>query len=180
MALLTKSLLVLFLAAVPAWAGSLDVGDRLEHLALVDRNGAAISPQEIAGKVVILDFWASWCGPCRPTLGALEGIARRYGDAGVVVLGVNADEDRDDAEEFLNENFPRSAIRFVYDPGRRLLSSIGADGLPALYVLDSDRVVRMAETGFSPREMAEVENEVGRLVGKRERQHLDVGDLVAR
>ena len=186
MALLRKiwvasaTVILLFALVAPlARAGSLEIGDRLERLELVDRKGGAISPAELAGKVVILDFWASWCAPCRPTLGALEGLARRYGDAGLVVLAVSADEDRDDAESFIDEHFAGSTIRFVFDPGNRLLASVGADGLPALYLLDAERVVRMAKTGFSAAEVAEIENRVASLVG-RPRQRLDGADLAGR
>lgn len=155
------------LVALPAPAGSLDVGDRLGRLDLVDRSGTRVTLADLDGKIAILDFWASWCAACRPTLGFLDGLARRYGEAGLVVLGVNADEDRADAEEFLDERFPRSAIRFVYDPGRWLLSAAGVDGFPALLLLDRRQVVRAVESGFSVAEMARVEREVNRLLGTR-------------
>jgi cytochrome c biogenesis protein CcmG, thiol:disulfide interchange protein DsbE len=165
LALLKNILVFALLAATPAFAGSLDVGDRLERIDLVDRKGAPVSLADLDGKIVILDFWASWCAPCRPTLGALEGIARRYAALDVVVLAVNVDERRRDAEKFLDERFADSAIRFAYDPGRRLLAEVGADGFPAIYVLDRERTVRFAEAGFSVDEMAEVEREVAYLQG---------------
>jgi thiol-disulfide isomerase/thioredoxin len=170
-------ILFVALTAAPTWASCLDVGERLDELELVDRSGAPIAAAELAGKVVILDFWATWCAPCRPALGALEGLARRYGDAGLVVLAVSADGDREAAEAYVEEHFAGSAIRFVFDPGGRLLASVGAPGLPALYLLDRDRVLRVAETGFSAKEMADVENEVASLVG-RPRRRQEGPDLV--
>jgi thiol-disulfide isomerase/thioredoxin len=179
LALLTKSLVFLALLAAPAFAGSLAVGDRLDRLDVVDRSGTPVAGRDLEDKVVVLDFWASWCTPCRPMLGALESLARRYGEAGVVVLAVSADDDRDDAEEFLDEHFRGSAIRFVYDPGHRLLASIGADGLPAVYLLDRARVVRFAGSGYSAAELASIEREVNELLG-RERHRLDGADLTSR
>ena len=166
MALLRNIVVLALLAATPAFAASLGVGDRLDRLDLVDRQGAPLSFADLRGKIVILDFWASWCAPCRPTLGALEGIARRYGALDVVVLAVNVDERRQDAEEFLDERFPASPIRFAYDPGSRLLGEVGADGFPAIYVLDRERTVRFAEAGFSVEEIAEIEREVAHLAGQ--------------
>ena len=160
MALLRSIVVLALLAATPAFAGSLGVGDHLDHLDLVDREGAPLTFADLDGKIVVLDFWASWCAPCRPTLGALEGIARRYGARDVVVLAVNVDERRQDAEAFLDERFAGSAIRFAYDPGRRLLGEVGADGFPAVYILDRERTVRFAQAGFSVEEIAEIEREI--------------------
>jgi cytochrome c biogenesis protein CcmG, thiol:disulfide interchange protein DsbE len=179
LALLKTILVFALLAATPAFAGSLGVGDRLDRIDLVDRKGAPVSFADFDGKIVILDFWASWCVPCRPTLGALEGIARRYGALDVVVLAVNVDERRNDAEEFLHERFADSAIRFAYDPGHRLLGEVGADGFPAIYILDRERTVRFAEAGFSVAEMAEVEREVAHLAGPGQPPR-DDADLVSR
>ncbi len=154
------------LASTPAAAATLQVGDRLEQIMLVDRGGAKVTFDSLPGKIVIVDFWAHWCAPCRPALHALDELARRYAADGLVVLGVSADGNRDAAEAFLSERFPTSAVRFVYDPGQRLLARVGASGFPALYLLDRQRIVRFAGSGWSPSETAALEQEIARLLGR--------------
>ncbi len=159
-------LLLAALVSTPATAATLQVGDRLERIMLVDRGGAKVTFDSLSGKIVILDFWAHWCAPCRPALHALDKLARRYTADGLVVLGVSADGDRDAAEAFLSERFPKSAVRFVYDPGQRLLASVGASGFPVVYLLDRDRIVRFTGSGWSPSEAAALEREIARLLGR--------------
>ena len=161
---IAAGLLLAALAPAPATAMTLEVGDRLDEITLVDRTGARITFDSLAGKIVILDFWAIWCVPCRPALAALDELARRYGANGLVVLAVNADGDREVTESFLANNFQGSTVRFVYDPGRRLISRIGALGLPAVYLLDRERVVRFAAWGGSASDEAALEQEVARLL----------------
>lgn len=136
------------LLAVFALAGGVGVGDRPPDFALRDWHDRSVALADLRGKVVCLDFWASWCAPCKAALPALDAIARRHADAGLIVLAIDIDTDRAAAERFVAERLPDTAMTLLRDPGGDLFKRFGASGMPALYVLDRDGTVRAAESGY--------------------------------
>jgi len=114
------------------------------------------------GKVVLLDFWASWCGPCRQSFPWLNAMQKQYGDRGLVVIGVNVDRERAEAERFLHEvpaTFP-----IVYDPAGTLAAHYDLPGMPVSYVIGRDGAVVAKHIGFRSGQSAEREAEVQKLV----------------
>lgn len=86
----------------------------------------------LAGKAVVLDFWASWCGPCRQQAPIIEELARGAG-ADVAVVGVNTSDERDDALAFVKSASLSYAI--VFDEGTRVAQAYGVRNLPTLVVV---------------------------------------------
>lgn len=84
------------------------------------------------GKVVVVDFWASWCEPCRHSFPWLNAMQAKYADRGLVVIGVNVDRVRADADRFLRD--VPAAFEIVYDPGGSLATRYEVPGMPSSYV----------------------------------------------
>jgi thiol-disulfide isomerase/thioredoxin len=156
------ALALLFLAATAG--ASVRRGERAPDFTLPDFDGRPVALRDLAGKVVVLDFWATWCAPCRTALPALDAIARRHADAGLVVVAAGIDTDAARADRYLAEHHPAPKIVFARDPGGSLLSRFGADGMPALYVIDRKGVVRGVESGYAPDQLAAVEILIERLL----------------
>ncbi len=156
-------LLVLGLPCLAA-AGGVAVGDRLPAFALTAWDGSRLTSAELAGKPLVVDFWASWCATCRTALPALDGMARRLADRGVVVLAVNVDRDRQTADAWLAERLPDRRVLLAHDPDGALLARCGASGMPVAYVIDPGGVVRFAEAGYAPDRVAAIERAVDALV----------------
>ena len=154
--LLFASILVARLAS----AGSIGVGDRLPALTLRAWDGQRFDASTLAGKPVLVDFWASWCLPCRAALPAIDDMARRLRDRGVVVLAINIDRDRKNADAWLAERLPGHQLTLAHDPDGSLLSRCGADGMPTAYVLDRDGIVRFAESGYTPDRVDAIEKAI--------------------
>jgi thiol-disulfide isomerase/thioredoxin len=154
------------LLAALALAGGVDVGDRAPDFTLRDWHDRPVALADFRGRVVCLDFWASWCAPCKAALPALDALARRHAEAGLAVLAVNIDTDRAAAERFLVERLPDSAMTLLRDPGGDLFKRLGAAGMPALYVLDREGTVRAVESGYEVGTLDEIEQLLARLLAE--------------
>jgi cytochrome c biogenesis protein CcmG/thiol:disulfide interchange protein DsbE len=122
------------------------------------RADAPTSLDQFKGKVVVIDFWASWCGPCRQSFPWLNAISQKYRHKGLVVVGVNVDRERADADRFLKEvpaNFP-----IIYDSSGSLAAQYRVEGMPSSFVLAPDGHVLSTHVGFKSSARAEREAEV--------------------
>jgi len=117
-------------------SGRIDlVGTPAVDFALKDLNGNAVSLESLRGKVVVLDFWASWCGPCRETMPHIEKLHRDFKAKGLVLFGVN-DEDAATARRFMEKNgytFPT-----LIDGESSLSDQYGVRSIPQTIVIDRD------------------------------------------
>ena len=151
-----------------ASAGTIGVGDRLPPLTLRAWDGARLDASAFAGKPVLVDFWASWCLPCRAALPAIDEMARRLRDRGLVVLAINIDRDRSSADAWLAERLPGHHLTLAHDPEGALLARCGASGMPTAYVLDRDGVVRFAESGYAPDRVSAIERAVEEILAPKD------------
>ena len=138
-------------AQAPAWAG-------IEPLI-----GAPASLASLRGRVVLLDFWASWCGPCRDLVPALSAMQARYGAQGLSVVGITTDT-ADVATAFKE----RAAMRYAVEVDAHGETSVayGVSALPTVYVLDKRGVVRDVSVGFDPSHAAQLEALVKTLLAE--------------
>lgn len=151
-----------FLAGLTSSASALDVGAKLPSLALKDLAGKAIDPSTLAGKVVIIDFWASWCAPCKQELPALEKLYKKYKGKGLVVLGVSVDNDLDKARELarsLKLSFPNA-----HDAEKAVAEKLDPPRMPSSYVIDQKGIVRHVHAGFRAGDEAKIEAEIRALL----------------
>lgn len=117
---------------------------------------------EYKGKVVYLDFWASWCGPCRKSFPWLNEMETTYSDDGLVVIGINLDSDIEEAKSFL-EKVPAEFVLF-HDPEGELADQYKLIGMPSSFVLDRNGEVRHRHVGFKQSEVESYEASIKELL----------------
>lgn len=100
------------------------------------------------GKVVYLDFWASWCMPCRQSFPWLSQLQELDGTRGLVVIAVNVDHDKAAADKFLQRFSP--LFKIVYDPEGEIARRYGFKDMPTSFVIGRDGRVRFTHAGFYP------------------------------
>ena len=146
--------------ATPA-AGAASEGAPAPALAAPRLDGTPFDLAGARGKVVLVDFWASWCEPCRRELPALEALHREHAAAGLVVVGVSMDEQRGDAEAFLREQIELS-FPIVYDADRSLGKAWSPPKMPTVFLIERDGTIARVFAGEKPGQLDELEAEVVR------------------
>jgi cytochrome c biogenesis protein CcmG, thiol:disulfide interchange protein DsbE len=121
---------------------------------LPSRDGT-VSSDSLRGKVVYLDFWASWCGPCRGSFPWLRSLHERYGSKGLVVVAVNLDKTRADADAFL-EQFP-APFTVAFDPAGKTPEAYHVAAMPTSFLIGRNGAIVHRHAGFNPKQTAKIE-----------------------
>ncbi|MFL0798381.1 MAG: TlpA family protein disulfide reductase [Cellvibrionaceae bacterium] len=111
-------------------------------------SGSNIRLSEQRGKIVMINFWASWCGPCRQEMPYLEKLYKRYGKAGVVLLGINVDKDSKLADHFLKDL--ETTFPILYDPTGSVSKQYKVRAMPTTVIIDRDGNIRYTHRGYKP------------------------------
>ena len=117
----------------------------------------------LRGKVVLVSFWASWCGPCRVEVPALEEAWQHYKTKDVVIAGVSVDDSRADATGFLS-SFPVTYPMAFDLAGAEVAEGWEVFSLPTTVLIDKSGVVRRRHIGFTPRQLRETLAQVDELL----------------
>jgi thiol-disulfide isomerase/thioredoxin len=123
---------------------------------------AGLAPVE--GRVVWVDFWASWCVPCRRSFPWLNSMHRKYGSDGLQIIAVNLDKDRALADRFLAEVPAEFALRF--DPAGELAKEYGVQAMPSSYLIDAEGNVLATHAGFRSADTADYEQAIENALSK--------------
>lgn len=114
------------------------------------------------GKVIYLDFWASWCGPCRKSFPWMNKIQSTYSTENFTVISVNVDNDKVLAKEFLR-TLPAS-FPVIYDPKGQLAKKYNVKGMPSSYLINSNGELVQQHTGFFSKKIKQYEHEITQLI----------------
>lgn len=120
--------------------------------------------QQFRGKVLYVDFWASWCTPCAQSFPFMNGLDRDLRDQGLQVLGINLDENPDDARDFLAK-LPAS-FTIVADASQQCAKDFGVQAMPSSYLIDRNGVIRHQHLGFRAGEAEQFRQLVEQLLAE--------------
>ncbi len=121
-----------------------------------------VSLSEQRGKVIYLDFWASWCSPCRESFPWMNTLQEKYGEQGLKIIAVNLDKDRSETQAFIAAMPPRFTI--AYDPEGGLAERYGVMGMPSSYLIDRNGKLHSTHIGFRDKDKAELEQKIIQLL----------------
>jgi cytochrome c biogenesis protein CcmG, thiol:disulfide interchange protein DsbE len=144
--MMARLLAALLLAAALAPAQARAPDGAAPAFTLEGRSGP-VSLAAYKGKYVYLDFWASWCGPCKRSFPWMGELQKRYGPAGLQVVAINVDAARADAQRFLAEN--PAAFVIAYDPEGAVAKQYAIKGMPSSVLIGPDGRILHVHTGFN-------------------------------
>lgn len=142
--LLKKFTTTALLAGTILAAAALKVGDPMPDLASFKLEGKL--PEALKGKVVLIDFWASWCGPCKDSFPVMNELQKKYAGQGLVIIAVNEDEEASDMKDFLKDN--AATFNVVRDLGQKIVAAAGIQTMPTSFILDAEGKVKFMHSGF--------------------------------
>lgn len=152
-------------AAIPA-AAAIKVGDPAIDFSLQARGSTApVVLSGLKGQVVLINFWASWCGPCRQEFPLLDNLYKKYRKLGFTIIGLNVEPDANDAEGFLKQNpvsFP-----ILYDPKDEVSRRYGVGGMPSVALVDRKGIVRWLHKSYVPGDENEYLTQVQALLAEK-------------
>ena len=146
-AVLAAAALLVLVASAPAARTADVVGQAAAAFALPARGGGGpVSLAALRGQVVMINFWASWCGPCREEFPLLDQMYAKYRPMGFTLLGVNVEPEAKDAEGFL----AKTPVKFpiLFDRDNSLTKLYRVDGMPSTVLIDRKGVVRWVHRGY--------------------------------
>ena len=148
--------------AVAAPVAAVDAGAPAPAFALPDGRGELITLEKLRGHVVYVDFWASWCGPCRQSFPWMNEMQRKYGTQGFKIIGINVDKRDADAQRFLQQ--VPAGFTVVYDPKGQAPAAYGVKAMPNSYLIDAQGRVAGVEYGFKEDRKADLERQIAALL----------------
>jgi len=125
-------------------------------------DGAQVKLSDYRGKVVYLDFWASWCDPCRRSFPWMNKLQSLYGEDGFAVVAINLDESPQDATAFLQQ-IPAS-FDIAYDPSGKTAEAYGLRVMPSSFLIDRDGQLIHSSLGYRAAEKRIIEDKIRKLV----------------
>ena len=146
-----------------AWA--IDIGAPAPPFALPTADGSVVALDGLRGRVVYVDFWASWCAPCRRSFPWMNALQQRFGSRGLAIVAINVDKRRPDADRFLRQ-FP-ATFTVGFDPAGATPAAYAVPGMPTSYLVDARGHVVEIEQGFLDARRAAIEARIEALLGAR-------------
>jgi len=153
----------LWLVAGGTHAGT--VGDAAPAFALPTAQGGTISLLQLRGQVVYVDFWASWCAPCRRSFPWMNEMQQRYGGRGVTIVAINVDARRADADRFLWQ-YP-ATFAVVYDGTGATPGAYAVKAMPSSFIIDPQGRIAGVEHGFLEEHRGALEEKIRSLIVDR-------------
>lgn len=145
-------------------AAAVEVNQAAPEVRAIGTTGAA-SLAALKGKVVYLDFWASWCGPCRQSFPWMNEMQAKYGARGFQVLAINVDANRGDADKFLAQT--AAAFNVAFDARGETPRTYGIKGMPSSVLIGADGKILLMHAGFRDDERQNLEDQIAAALPKR-------------
>ncbi len=138
------------------------ISGKAPDFTLKSRSGQNIRLSDLRGQVVMLNFWASWCGPCRQEMPILEQLHKRYGKLGFTVVGVNVEQDTSKAVAYLRDikvSFP-----ILYDNTSKVSKLYSVNAMPTTVMIDRNGNMRFKHEGYKPGYEKDYKKQIKQLV----------------
>lgn len=127
-----------------------------------DLAGEMVRLQDLKGQVVLVDFWATWCAPCRESLPYYAALQKRLGPEGLTILAVSIDDEKSNVTRFMKRLGP--GLRVIHDADKRIVGRYAPPTMPTAYLIDRSGKVVLVHEGFTAAARSSLEAAIERLL----------------
>jgi len=159
---LRRFALAALLTVAAAHAAAADSDGPAPDFTLAQLSGTPASLSQYRGQVVLVNFWATWCGPCQQELPLLDQVYKKYKTAGFTLLGVNVDKDAPAVQALL----ARKPLSFpvLLDPANAVSKAYHVDDMPSSVLIDRKGMIRYVHRGYKPGDENEYQDKIRQLL----------------
>jgi peroxiredoxin len=161
---LKKLFLIIFTAIIPFIAYSQEIGKDAIAFSGKTTTSETISLSDYKGKVTVLDFWASWCKPCKEEFPFLIELYEQYSEKDFSVLTVNLDTEFDNFKKFIKKLNKDVPFKIILDPDSKIPTLYNIESIPSVFILDKKGVIRYIHIGFTSSEKDNFKKEIESLL----------------
>lgn len=144
------------------------VGSDAPDFSADDTQGQKVSLSGLKGKVVLIDFWASWCGPCKQEMPFLVELYKAYKDKGLEIVAINLDTQEKNMQHFITQlsSSPEFKLTFkiIHDPKAQIGGKYKLEGMPSTFLIDRQGRIRYRYTGFHPSKKENYKSDLEQLL----------------
>lgn len=154
------------LLIIPALLFSQEVGKEAKPFSGKTSAGENVSLSDYKGNVLLLDFWASWCKPCKEEMPYLIDLYNQYSEKNFSIVGINVDENSSDVNNFLtglNKDVP---YKIIFDPQGKIPDLYNISAMPSVFLIDKNGKVRYMHIGFLQKDKEQYKNEIETLLNE--------------
>lgn len=155
---------VVLAAAGASGASAAPAGSAAPSFSLPTTAGS-VSLDSLRSKVVLVDFWASWCVPCKSSFPWMNEMQERYGKKGLTIVAINVDKSRGPAEDFIAKHPANFTVAF--DPLGKAAKAYRVWGMPTSYLIGPGRQILFSRSGFDPKHAKDVEAMIAQACAPR-------------
>lgn len=157
-----RTLFTVLLLLISVSASAAKIEGKAPDFTLKSLHGDNVKLSEQRGNVVMINFWASWCGPCRQEMPLLNDMYLRYRDLGFTLLGVNVEEDSTDAKKMVTEL--KVAFPVLFDTQNAVSKLYNVEAMPSTILVDRDGNMRFLHRGYLPGYEEDYEKQIRELM----------------
>jgi peroxiredoxin len=161
-----KILLLLLFILQPCFIFAQDIGKEPPAFTGKTANGETINLSDYKGKVLVVDFWASWCRPCKEGYPFLVELYNDYSEKGFTVLGINLDENVDNMKKFINKLGKEVKFSNITDSDSKIGNLYKVEAIPTTLIIDKKGILRYKTVGYSEDEKSKFKSEIENLLSE--------------
>jgi peroxiredoxin len=157
---------IIIIISISSFLHAQSIGSKAPDFTAKDLQGNTVKLSDLKGKVVLLDFWASWCEPCKKSMPHLIELYNEYKDTSFTIIGVNVDTDMKKLEEFEGDLSTDIPFTVIFDKKSEIPPLYEVEGMPTTVIINKEGIIKYKEVGYTTELKDKLDKTITELITK--------------